>query len=66
MAELVKNGYISGVYVAPIAGRETPGIKVGRPILTIKGAEYLEENTMMKKAYNLAKKIHDIMPMQHG
>lgn len=63
MAELVNNGFVSGVYVVPVAGRETPGIKVGRPALTIKGAEYLEENTMMKKAYNLAKKVHDIMPM---
>ena len=54
MGELVKNGYISGVYVVPIAGREVPGIKVARPILTIKGAEYLQENTMMKKAYRLS------------
>lgn len=63
MCELVRNGYISGVYVVPIAGREVPGIKVARPILTIKGAEYLQENTMMKKAYRLAKGIKDIAPM---
>lgn len=63
MAELVSNGFVSGVYVVPIAGRETPGIKVGRPALTIKGAEYLSENTMMKKAYDMAKKVHDILPM---
>lgn len=59
MAELVRNGYISGVDLVPFMGRGLPGIKVERPILTIKGAEYLSENSMMKKAYRMAKGIEE-------
>lgn len=34
-------------------------IKIIKPQLTLKGMQYLEENSMMKKAYNLLKGIND-------
>lgn len=61
MRELVEQGYIKGVALVPIAGREK-GVKLIRPTLTMKGVEYLEENSMMKKAHNFLKGIKDIMP----
>lgn len=59
MLELARSGYISGVELIPIMGRSTPGTKVEKPILTIKGAEYLNENSMMKKACRMAKEIRE-------
>ena len=60
MAMLVKNGYIEGVTVIPLLGRQT-GIKLDHPRITLKGLEYLQENSMMKKATNLAKGIADLI-----
>ena len=62
IAELVRNKYITGVELIPIAGRGNPGVKVIRPLLTIQGAEYLSENSMMKKMYKIAKGIKDVAP----
>ena len=36
-------------------------LKIIKPKLTIKGMQYLEENSMMKKAYNLLKGIREII-----
>lgn len=59
IAELLENGYITGVKI-----RET---KTGRAIsgldeidVTLKGIEYLQENSMMKKVFNALKDIKDI------
>ncbi|MFR4401421.1 MAG: YjcQ family protein [Peptococcus niger] len=60
MAMLVKNGYIEGVTIIPLLGRPA-GIKLSHPQITLKGLEYLQENSMMKKAANLAKGIADII-----
>ena len=60
MAMLVKNGYIEGVTVIPLLGRQA-GLKLAHPRITLKGLEYLQENSMMKKAANLAKGIADII-----
>ena len=58
---LVDNGYIEGVVI-----RETMDgsyvFSMARPRITLKVLEYLEENSMMKKAYKLAKGIKDIVP----
>lgn len=62
MEQLVKNGYIEGVSLIYSIGRQTPCIRMTRPILTIKGAEYLNENTMMKKAYKVLKGLKDVTP----
>jgi len=37
-------------------------VALTRPEITLKGLEYLEENTLMKKAANLAKGIKDTIP----
>lgn len=62
MGELIQNGYIRGASFVPLPGHEVTQVRITRPILTIKGAEYLHENTMMQKAYKLAKGINDIIP----
>lgn len=57
---LVKNDYIEGVSLIPILGKEV-GVKLKNPNITLKGLEYLEENSMMKKASNFAKGIIDVV-----
>ena len=58
IAMMVKNGYITGVTLTPILGGDVVvGLK--NPAITLKGLEYLEENSMMKKAANLAKGVID-------
>lgn len=62
ICELVEQGYVSGIKLIPILGKRTPGIRLCAPKITIKGMEYLSENSMMKKAYRLAKGIKDVVP----
>lgn len=60
MKMLVDNAYIEGV----IAMEEMHGnfsIKLIRPRITLKGLEYLEDNSMMKKAAKAAKGIIDVI-----
>ena len=61
LSELVDNGFVSGVKI-----RDT---KTGKVIsglddidITLKGVEYLQENSMMQKVYNVVKGIKDIAP----
>jgi DNA-binding Lrp family transcriptional regulator len=62
MALLVKNGYIEGVKIIKCDQLDAPIIKyTGCPEITMKGLEYLESNSMMKKAADLAKGIVDII-----
>lgn len=58
---LVDNGYIEGVFVLKAFGGRVPAIKMDTPCITLKGLEYLEENSLMKKASNLAKGIIDVV-----
>lgn len=62
MVELVRNGYLTGIEIVPIMGLKIPGVKIIRPVLTLKGAEYLEDNTMMKKVQRTMKGIKDAIP----
>lgn len=54
-------GYIKGVSIAQdITGAyiaDTDGIRI-----TLKGLEYLQENSIMQKIYKAAKGIKDVMP----
>ena len=52
-------GYIEGIsYVVGL-----PGVKIMKyPRITLKGLEYLEENSTMKKAASLLKGIKDTIP----
>lgn len=62
IAMLANNGYISGVSVWNAMDCQYPRVALGRPEITLKGLEYLEENSLMRKAADLAKGIKDIVP----
>lgn len=58
---LYDDGYIKGIIIVPLLGGKT-GIKLNNPTITIKGMEYLENNSTMKKIYNIFKEGKDIIP----
>ena len=60
---LSKSGYIEGIVYDQCSGDYSP--KLERPVcpvITLKGLEYLSDNTLMKKAANIAKGIKDTIP----
>ncbi len=57
---VVQAGYVTGLSFDETATGDVM-ISVGRPRLTLKGLEYLEENTFMKQAYRAAKGIRDLL-----
>ena len=59
MTMLLNEGYIIGGETWNAVGCGYPRVVLTRPELTLKGLEYLEENSLMKKAENLAKGIID-------
>lgn len=63
MIMLAKSGYIEGVIYDQCSGEYSSHIeKPIQPTITMKGLEYLEENSMMKKAADVAKGIKDMVP----
>ena len=62
MAMLVSEGYVTGIEVWQSMDCGYPRVCLTRPEITIKGLEYLEDNTFMKKAAEMAKGIKDIVP----
>lgn len=56
MKMLVDEGYIKGVLIV-----NYPLVKLVNPTITLKGIEYLKENSLMKKASDLAKGIAEIL-----
>lgn len=62
MALLVSSGYVTGVKVSESFDSNYPIISVGRPEITLKGLEYLEDNTFMRKAAAIAKGVKDVTP----
>lgn len=62
MAMLLKEGYISGGDAWNAMDCGYPRVALTRPEITLKGLEYLQENTLMKKAADLAKGIKDTIP----
>ena len=60
---LSKAGYIEGVvYDQCLDDYSSHLVEPIHPVITLKGLEYLTENTFMKKAANIAKGIKDILP----
>ena len=57
MAMLLNEGYISGGQTWNAMDCGYPKVALTRPELTLKGLEYLEENSLMRKAADLAKGI---------
>ncbi len=56
-----KEEYITGVIIVDMIGIQ--GIKFDDVRITLKGLEYLSENSLMKKAANLAKSIKETIPV---
>ena len=57
---MATEGYITGLSIK----RSTDGeicCSVSNPRITLKGLEYLQENSIMQKAANLAKGVADII-----
>lgn len=47
---LFENGYISGISIRNALGRKLPQIKINNIRITLKGLEYLQENSVIKRA----------------
>lgn len=54
---LVDNGYVTGIEVWNSFDCDYPRVSAIRPEITLKGLEYLNENSVMKKIANAAKGI---------
>ncbi|MDO4647421.1 MAG: YjcQ family protein [Eubacteriales bacterium] len=60
---LVKSGYIEGVIYDQTMSDYSPRIvEPITPVITLQGLEYLEENSLMKKAANIMKGIKETVP----
>jgi len=63
IAEICKEGYISGVNIIPITGAKRNGVKITSSLeIKPKGIEYLQENSTLAKAKKAIKDIKDIIP----
>ena len=61
MAMLLKEGYITGGESWESFDVSYPKVKLVRPEITLKGLEYLEENSLMKKAGDMLKEVIHIV-----
>lgn len=61
MKMLADDGDIKGVLVINRPGISYPFVKLVNPTITLKGIEYLKENSLMKKASDLTKGIAEIL-----
>lgn len=60
---LTRSGYVEGVVYDQTCDDYSPHIVLPiRPVITLKGLEYLSDNTAMKKAANIVKGIKDTIP----
>ncbi|MEG1545243.1 MAG: YjcQ family protein [Tannerellaceae bacterium] len=58
---LANNGYVDGIVVKYYKNSPTPTVLVKNPRITLKGLEYLQENSMMRKCAHAAKGLIDIV-----
>lgn len=58
---LKEQEYIQGIDVWYSLDQDYPRVKLVRPEITLNGLEYLNENSMMKKVYNAAKGIKELI-----
>ena len=59
MEMLIDEGYIKGYQIKHSIYGET--MTSGRPMITLKGMEYLQENSIMQRMYNAAQGIVEII-----
>ena len=63
LMEMQRDGYITGLMPYKNLGQQTTHLREPLSInITLKGLEYLSDNSMMKKAANLLKGIKDTVP----
>lgn len=63
LENLSEEGYIKGVLLIRICGQAQPSIKISPYLqITPKGIEYLQENAMMKKAFEVLKELKSVIP----
>lgn len=63
MIMLAKSGYIEGIVYDQCSGDYSPKLEHPLcPVITLKGLEYLADNTLMKKAANVVKGIKETIP----
>ena len=63
MRHLLEDGYLEGVKLIPVAGRELPAVKLTPAVMiTPKGIEFLQENSMMNKAKKFLKSLKELTP----
>lgn len=60
MQELICHGYIAGATMVRSLGGV--GVSFSSPYVTIKGVEFLQENTMMKKAARFLQETKSVLP----
>ena len=58
---LLSEGYITGVTIKDYT-RSPNVVALFAPQITLKGLEYLHENSIMKRIMNVAKGIKDVIP----
>lgn len=62
LIQMQKEGYISGISVVQYVNLASLSVDIPNSIsITIKGLEYLAENSLMTKAANLAKGVAEIL-----
>lgn len=61
MEMLVREGYVDGIGIKRSADGEI-AISISSPRITLRGLEYLKENSLMRKAANIAKGISELIP----
>lgn len=62
LLQLQKAGYIDGLNIVRYTRQPEHIQPPMRPVITLQGLEYLQENSLMKQAAALAKGIKDIVP----
>lgn len=63
MIMLSKSGYVEGIAFDQCLADYSPRLeKPITPVITLKGLEYLEENSLMRKAANIVKGIKETVP----
>ena len=61
MEMLVKDGYIDGIGIKRSVGGEV-AVTVSSPRITLRGLEYLKENSLMQRVANIAKGVAEFIP----
>lgn len=64
MKMLVDNDYIEGIRAVHTLSSDVPQIAIGNIQITLRGLEYLEDNTLMKRVANTLKGLNDINPLK--